>query len=270
MRRKERRSARAATARLLAVRRRRLAAGLLAAAAGALLAAAFPGTGWASVRGLRWCRSSAHRRRKRGDGVSFGWIAGALSRALPALDSRDDCARRPVRIARPVDSRAAATATLALYPALFAAGLRHWQIRVGVTGSRSLSRCWVALEWCRSTLFLPCPWDLLGYRLARPFAPAPAACDLAGIYGVSALVVAVNHGAATAALAGAPRGSSVCGLLARGLAPRDALRRSPPDRDARNGRSDTVRVALVQRRSSQGIKWDPNAPREARSPTTRI
>jgi len=177
------------------VRRRRLSDGLLAAAAGALLAAAFPGTGWSLCA---WFALVPLFRAIDGESVGkafrLGWIAGVLFFGL-SLDWI------PATIARAgVTNRfalwipwAATAAALALYPALFAAGLRYWQIRVGGDGLAIAVALWVGLEWCRSTLFLPCPWDLLGYSQA-PLLPLLQLCDLTGIYGVSALVVGVNHG----------------------------------------------------------------------------
>ena len=50
---------------------------------------------------------------------------------------------------------------------------------------------WVALELIRATLFTGFPWELLGYSQYRYLWVVQAA-DLAGVYGLSALIVVVN------------------------------------------------------------------------------
>ena len=86
----------------------------------------------------------------------------------------------------------ALAAVLGTYFGLFAAGLRFWQLRTGGEGLVMATVLWVALEWCRSTLLLACPWELLGYS-QLPNLRLVQIADLTGIYGVGALVVAVNH-----------------------------------------------------------------------------
>ncbi len=238
------------------MRRRRLADGPLAAAAGALLAAAFPGTGWSLCA---WFAMVPLFRAIDGESVGkafrLGWIAGVVFFGLsldwiPATIARAGATNRfALWIPWAVTS-----AALALYPALFAAGLRHWQIRVGGDGLAIAVPLWVGLEWCRSTLFLPCPWDLLGYSQA-PLLPLLQLCDLTGIYGVSALVVAVNHGLYST-LAGRARLVRLALLGAVWLlAMLYGNRRLTEIRAERPQR--TVSVGLVQPAIEPSQKWDP-------------
>ena len=246
------------------MRKPRLANGLLAAAAGALLAAAFPKPGWGACA---WFALVPLLRAIDGESVGrafrLGWIAGALFFCL-SLDWI------PATLARAGGTSrfaawmplAAVAAALALYPALFAAGLRYWQTRVGGDGLAMAIALWVGLEWCRATLLLPCPWDLLGYSQSASLRLLQV-CEITGIYGVSALVVGVNHG--------------LYGLLARRTRPvRLALlgalcalavwygdRRIAEIRAERPQR--TLRIALVQPAIDSDQKWDPSTREETLS-----
>jgi apolipoprotein N-acyltransferase len=241
--------------------RPRLADGLLAAAAGALLAAAFAEPGW-SV--LAWFALLPLLRAIDGESLGrafrLGWVAGMMFFCL-------SLGWIPATIARAGDARLLVTwlplagiaAALALYPALFAAGLRYWQTRVEGDGLAIAVALWVGLEWCRATLLLPCPWNLLGYSQA-PSLRLLQLCDVTGIYGVSALVVGVNH--------------VLYGVLARRVRPvRLALvgalwllavlygdRRIAEIRDQQPQR--TARIALVQPAIEPHRKWDSSTREE--------
>jgi apolipoprotein N-acyltransferase len=192
-----------------------------------------------------------------GRAFRLGWIAGVLFFGLsldwmPATMARAGATNR-FALWMPL---AATAATLALYPALFAAGLRYWQARVGGDGLAIAIALWVGLEWCRSTLFLPCPWDLLGYSQV-PSLRLLQLCDLTGIYGVSALVVAVNHGLYSVLTARARLvrlallGAVLLLVLLYGDRRMTELHAERPPR--------TLRVALVQPAIEPNQKWDPSA-----------
>jgi apolipoprotein N-acyltransferase len=229
----------------------------LAAGAGALLAAAFPGLGWSFCA---WFALVPLLRAIDGEsvGTSFrlGWIAGVLFFGLsldwmPATIARAGATNR-FALWMPL---AATATTLALYPAVFAAGLRYWQTRVAGDGLAIAIALWVGLEWCRSTFFLPCPWDLLGYSQA-PSLRLLQLCELTGIYGVSALVVGVNHGLYSV-LAGRARPVRLILLGAAWLlAMLYGDRRMTEVRAERPQR--TMRVALVQPAIEPNQKWDPS------------
>jgi len=85
---------------------------------------------------------------------------------------------------------AAMVVTLSSIPGLFALGLAH-------VGNRGLSPAviapflWTGLEYVRAVLFTGFPWDLAGYsQMGR--ACVVQIADIAGVYGVSFLVVLVN------------------------------------------------------------------------------
>lgn len=239
------------------MKRRRLANRVLAAAAGALLAAAFLGPGWSACA---WFALVPLLRAV--DGESFGrafrlgWIAGALFFFL-ALDWIPGTLVRAgvtTRLAAWMPL-AAMAAALALYPALFAAGLRYWQTRVGGDGLGMAIALWVGLEWCRATLLLPCPWDLLGYSQSASLRLMQL-CEITGIYGVSALVIGVNHGLYSL-LAGRARSVRLALLGAVcALAVWYGDRRIVEIRAERPLR--TLRIAMVQPAIDPLRKWDPS------------
>ena len=92
-------------------------------------------------------------------------------------------------------------AYLALYPALFALLLGRL---IRVAGARALLAApalWVAAEFARAHVFTGFPWVLLGYSQVRVPSVAQFA-SVFGVYGVSALVTAVNAVVAYAVAAG--------------------------------------------------------------------
>ena len=136
----------------------------LAAAAGALLAAPpSPSLGWGRSRGSRWCRSCS-RSTARASGGRFAsagspatssfwltlyWIPATIART--GGTSRFAAVRCRWRLV---------AAALALYPALFAAGLRYWRHASEADGLAIATALWVGARVGRATLLLPFPWDL--------------------------------------------------------------------------------------------------------------
>ncbi|MGA1796419.1 MAG: apolipoprotein N-acyltransferase [bacterium] len=80
---------------------------------------------------------------------------------------------------------------LGLYVASFSVLLRYALRRTRVPFSILAPTLWVALEWVRSYLLTGFPWGLLGYSQARSAVFVQCA-DLAGVYGISFLIVFVN------------------------------------------------------------------------------
>ena len=117
---------------------------------------------------------------------------------------------------------------------------------------------WVGGEWIRGHLMGGFPWGLLGYS-QHGVLPVIQIAELAGVYGVSFLLVAVN-----AALAGVvglgwrrawPGALAVAALLVASVSfGASVLWRE--DRTDRAGRP-SVPVAVIQPSIEQSIKWDP-------------
>jgi apolipoprotein N-acyltransferase len=116
---------------------------------------------------------------------------------------------------------------------------------------------WVAGEWIRGHLMGGFPWGLIGYS-QHAVLPVIQIAELAGVYGVSFLIVAVN--AALAGILGHGSWRSLPGvvvtvvLLASSIAFGVSALRGVEltDRSARS-----IEVAVIQPFVEQTIKWDP-------------
>jgi len=87
-------------------------------------------------------------------------------------------------------------AYLALYPALFSLVMRRLAIAFGPSALAAAPFAWTATELGRMYVFTGFPWVLLGYSQATVL-PVAQAASIAGVFGVSAIVVS-----GSAALAG--------------------------------------------------------------------
>src|SRR2546421_5325935 len=167
---------------------------LAAILSGLLMAAGFPPFDWSPCAWLALVPLlRAIDGESPGRAFRLGWLAGA-GFFLVALDWIPATIVRAGALASPaaILPLCALASALAVYFGLFASGLRYWQIRTGRDGFVFAVVLWVTLEWCRSTLFITCPWELLGYsQIPNPRLMQIA--DVTGVYGVSALIVAVNH-----------------------------------------------------------------------------
>ncbi len=143
-----------------------------------------------------------------------------------------------------------------LYTALTVAAVAWLRGRIGAGAAlASVPILWVAGEWVRGHLMDGFPWGLLGYS-QHEVLPVIQVAELAGVYGVSFLIAAVN--AALAAVMGLgwrralPGAAAGAVLLSAALAfgwtalSREAAA-SPPE----------VEVALIQPSIEQAMKWDP-------------
>ena len=118
---------------------------------------------------------------------------------------------------------------------------------------------WVAGEWIRGHLMGGFPWGLMGYSQHGEL-PVIQIAELAGVYGVSLLIVAVN--AALAALVGLgwrrawPGALTAAGLVVASL----AFGSNVLEQDDRTDREQpsSVAVAVIQPSIEQSIKWDPS------------
>jgi apolipoprotein N-acyltransferase len=150
---------------------------------------------------------------------------------------------------------------LALYPALFALLAAQWQRRFPAWTIWLLPSLWVTLEWVRGHFLSGFPWGSAGYALIG-FIPGVQVASLAGVYGVSFLVILVN------VLLGGwilrlLRGRRI--FLARDVAPivmigaalgwgLAQLRNSP-------ARGEVTRLGIVQANIPQDQKWSAASAR---------
>lgn len=178
---------------------------LLPVVSGLLLAASFPAAGLGALAWVAWVPLLAAVDRARGRGGAFGagllaaglytgillaWIPGVLVRhggmaPVPAWGAY-----------------AALAALLALYPAAACLLVKHLMLRGGRGWILAFPAAWVLGEYALSlSPFGGLPWLLAGYTQADCL-PVIQIADLAGVYGVSFLVLALNTAAARALLAG--------------------------------------------------------------------
>jgi len=241
--------------------RGRFGAGAAAIASGALLASAFPDVSW---HACAWFALVPLLRAIDGGRVprafALGWLCGTTFFLLvmdwiPATITRTGESGPLVALL----ALLALAAVLGTYFGLFAAGLRFWQLRTGGEGLVMATLLWVALEWCRSTLLLACPWELLGYS-QLPNLRLVQIADLTGIYGVGALVVAVNHVLHQASLRRVSLAAMTLVVALWLVAFLYGDRRLAEMNERQPER--VLRVALVQPAIDPNEKWDP-ARREA-------
>ena len=231
----------------------------LSGTAGAL---AFPATDWWPLAWV-WLvpvLAAAVERAPRG-AVADGWLAGTVFFAV-LLSWLDHTFRHYSAIPWPLSWLP--ILLLAAYCGLYvgvAAGTVSW---LGTRIGKGWALCaapaiWVAGEWVRGWLMGGFPWGVLGYsQHSIPLVIQIA--ELAGVYGVSFLLVAVGSALAALVALGARRsraglaaaGALLAGSLAWGAM---ALGREagPPPAGAGPG----VRVAVIQPSIEQSIKWDP-------------
>jgi len=151
---------------------------------------------------------------------------------------------------------------LVLWLALFY-GLSIWVARigerVGIKAAFTLPIAWVAFDFIRSFLFSGFAWAMLGHSQFRTL-PLIQIADLAGVYGITLLIVLANIVLyrALRALSGAtvpyPVKSAVvllfllCATLFYGF---NHLNKTEPDH------GKPLRIALIQGNIPQDVKWSP-------------
>ena len=145
---------------------------------------------------------------------------------------------------------------LAIFPALFAAAIADLASRHGPLAIFLAPAVWVTTELGRIHLFTGFPWVLIGYSQVELLAMAQTA-SLAGVLGVSALVLLLN--AAVAYLVTAGNRSRIAPLAATALVWIAAtsfgawrLSESPLLAEG-----TPLRVAALQGNIAQADKWDP-------------
>ena len=145
-------------------------------------------------------------------------------------------------------------AYLSLYLGVFAMGTSWMASAPWPLHLLAPSALWVGLEYLRTYALTGFPWILLGYTQYRSSVLLPIA-SVAGVYGLSFVVVLINIGLAQV-VGGAPtrlRSIGFAGALTLALIASPRLL-APPAASA--GSEQAVRVALVQGNIDQGLKWD--------------
>ena len=149
----------------------------------------------------------------------------------------------------------ALAAYLALYVGLFCYGS---SIIAGAAWPVELlapSALWVALEYLRTYALTGYPWALLGYTQYRSALLLPIA-SVAGVYGLSFLVILVNIALAQVAVRATARLQTVVLAGAVALLLLWSPRLLSPT-TAAAGPEQELGVALVQGNIDQAVKWDP-------------
>ncbi len=242
---------------------------MLAAGSGLLLTAAFPKLqqgwlAWLALIPLILALRQADARQAFFLGLTCG-LAHFLTLVYWVIHSMHNYGGLPWAVAFLVLVLLAAY--LAVYPALFAACL----VRIAGSPGRVLWLApviWVAMEYLRSRVLTGFPWELTGYSQYR-FTSLIQAADLAGVYGVSALVVFANTVLAMGLLhwTAVPWQKEIPGarqtvaglvslaLLFGGFLAYGAWRLAATGRAMEN--APAVVVAVVQGNVDQAVKWDP-------------
>jgi apolipoprotein N-acyltransferase len=149
-------------------------------------------------------------------------------------------------------------AYMALFPALFAVGVRRLLTAFGPRVILAGPLVWVATELGRT--YIPpggFPWVLLGYSQATTL-PIAQLASLAGVYGVSALVAAVSAVAAFCLLTSSTRDRVIASAtLAAILAVVAVWGSWRIARSTLTMAGQPLTVGLVQGNVDQGEKWSP-------------
>ena len=190
-------------------------------------------------------------------GLRFGLVAGTVGFAGTIYWTREVVQQFG---GLPLPLAMFAMTLLALYMALYAGGATAMTAllmrRRGTAGLALLPATWVAGEFARGWAFGGFPWTPIGSSQATVL-PVAQFASLAGVYGLSALVVTVNVLLAIV-LTGRGRARAVCGVVAVALVAGSWVWGAGRIADGRLVRSGTpLRVGLVQGNVAQGDKWNP-------------
>lgn len=151
------------------------------------------------------------------------------------------------------------TVYLALYPALFALLFPWiWRSRLSLLLTAGT---WVVLEYARGEFLTGLPWCFIGHSQGRHLLLIQI-CDLAGVYGVSFLVVAVN--ALIFALIfdrdggfGRARKLEGAGILLLVLLTLGYGSYRLQDMETHVANASSLRTAVIQGNVDQSLKWRP-------------
>jgi apolipoprotein N-acyltransferase len=153
---------------------------------------------------------------------------------------------------------------LAFYPALFGAAVVHLRRTHPALLILSAPAVWTALELARTYVFSGFPWSLLGYSQYRAL-PVIQISDIAGVYGVSFLIVLVN-----VALAEFLANRNKYPLLAIAAVTFVFVLGYGLTRLHIPENSGSITVSVVQGNIEQDKKWDPAFQTEVLSTYMRL
>lgn len=145
---------------------------------------------------------------------------------------------------------------MATYVALASAITAIFIRQFGLVGLSLAPAAWVATEYSRGFLFGGFPWIPLGNTMVT-LLPLVQLASLVGVYGLSALVAAINAGFAVTALA---TGRTRVGAMAGTVALIAAVSLWGGQRMAANRltQGEPIRVGLIQSNIAQTDKWNPS------------
>ncbi len=149
----------------------------------------------------------------------------------------------------------ALSAYLALYVGLFCYGTSVIASAAWPIDLLAPAALWVGLEYLRTYALTGYPWALLGYTQYRSALLLPIA-SVAGVYGLSFLVILVNIALAQLAVRATARLQTVVLAGAVALLLLWSPRLLSPT-TAAAGPEQELGVALVQGNIDQALKWDP-------------
>jgi apolipoprotein N-acyltransferase len=188
--------------------------------------------------------------------LADGWLAGTVF-YLVLLRWLDHTFRSYSAIPWPLTwlPIVALAAYCALYTALTAAAVAWLRRRIGAGPALAIvPPLWVAGEWVRGHLMDGFPWGLLGYS-QHAVLPVIQIAELAGVYGVSFVIVAVN--AALAAVVGLGWRRARPGAVAAALLLAAALGFGAIALSRGTAGAGEVEVGVIQPSVEQNLKWDP-------------
>jgi apolipoprotein N-acyltransferase len=249
-----------ASDRLAVLRQARLRVALLVVA-GSVGALAFPRTDWWLYAWV-WLAPAlccALARAPRG-ALADGWLAGTVF-FLILLRWLDFTFRSYSDIPWPLGwlPIGLLAAYCGLYTGSVIAAVAWLRPRIGTGWALVMTPVlWVAGEWIRGHLMGGFPWGLMGYS-QHGVLPVIQIAELAGVYGVSFLVVAVNTALAALVALGWrrawPGALAAVTLVVASLGFGSSVlgQDNPADREG----APSVAVAVIQPSIEQSVKWDP-------------
>ena len=149
---------------------------------------------------------------------------------------------------------------LALYPAAAAAVTARCVAGFGDRGLALAPAAWAATEFMRGAFFGGFPWVPLGNSQVEVL-PIAQLASVMGVYGLSALVAAVNVAVMVAFLASGRIRWITVGAAVLGLAAAGGWGSWRIARGALLEQAAPLRVGLVQANIAQADKWDPRQAR---------
>ncbi len=242
---------------------------ILAGFSGVLLTASFPSIG---LSWLAWIALVPLMLSLRGQSVKNGFRLGLLTGGVHYLTlmywlvhTLMTFGHLPFYLSVPI--LFLFVAYLALYPAIFAAAF-SWTDTRPVGFLSAMPAVWVALEYLRSFFLSGFPWEFLGYSQYRQITLIQAA-DIAGVYGISFVILSVNvagfllwqflserhSSGAMQKRRSAAAGIAVSVLLALHMLGYGQWRIGSID--TRISKSPSPKIAIVQGNIDQTVKWDP-------------